>query len=112
MKRFIRTAPRVVVIIFRVVMAAVFVGIILFVLLGVVKGCVHSPESPTIIEAPWAIQTSSRYYYAREFSLQDGMVPTIKDYWTFDGKRYHFQEGTKSFPEAIYGKVAIIRRTK
>lgn len=112
MKRFIRTAPRVVVILLRVVMAAVLVGIVLFVLLGVVKGCLPASRVPTITEAPWAIQTSSRYYYAKEFSLQDGIVPTIKDYWTFDGKRYHFQEGTKSFPEVIYGKVAIIRRTK
>lgn len=111
MKRFLAGLPYAVRIMFRAAISAVFVGIVLFVLLGLVKGCFPATgKPPTTTEAPWAIQTSSRYYFAKEFSLQEG-APTIRDYWTFDGKKYRFVEGTKSFPEEMYGKVAIIRRT-
>ena len=96
---------------FRLVVGAVLLFLVIFVVLGLSKGCGSAENMPSTTEAPWAIQTSSRYYYAKEFSLQ-GDIPTIRDYWVLNGKSYDFVEGTKSFPPEFYGKVAVIRRAK
>ncbi len=92
----------------------VFIAIVLFFLSGFLKDCSFfgSKNSPSITEAPWAIQTSSRVYYAKEYSIQSGN-PAIKDFWVagLDGK-YIYHAGVKLFPKREYGEVAIIRRVK
>lgn len=93
----------------RLAAGAALLFLVLFVVLGLFKGCGTVEEPPSVAEAPWAVQTSSLYYYAKEFSVQ-GDVPAIKDYWIFDGKRYHFYTGVKLFPPESYGAVAIINR--
>ncbi len=84
----------------------------LLLLVSFVGSCIIKQNNPpSITEAPWSVQTSSRFYYAKEYLVIDG-VPTIRNYWTFDGQHYHFVQGTMPFPKREYGQVAIIRRTK
>ncbi len=97
-------------ILMRIVFLIVALSMIGFFSFGFVKGCNKVELPPSITEAPWAIQTTSRVYYASEFSIQNG-IPSIKNYWVFDGKHYDIVKGVKEFPKEIYGNVAIIRRT-
>ncbi len=83
---------------------------VLFFAAGLIRGCVISKQPPSISEAPWAVQTSSRVYYAKGFSTIDGN-PAIKGYWVegLDGK-YRYYDGIQQFPKATYGQIVIIRR--
>lgn len=94
----------------RILTVGILIVVVGFIGLGVLAKCNKVDEPPSAKEAPWAIQTTSRVYYAKEFRL-NGETPEIKGYWTFDGKRYHFNEGVKEFEKAIWGKVAIVKRT-
>lgn len=78
-----------------------------------VISCVIKPFAPPkITEAPWLIQTSSMHYYAKSYSVVNG-VPTITDYWVVDYKdRYQFVKGSMAFPNREFGQIAVIRRTK
>jgi len=93
----------------------VFVAVAVFILAGVVKYFVAGHDTvPSVADAPWLIQTTSRVYYGAEFSLQDG-VPSLKGYWTLDGKKYNYHSGVISFPETLYGTfgtdVKLVKRT-
>jgi hypothetical protein len=92
-------------IIFGVIVAAVAIPVIL----GGIAKFSAADKPPTAVDAPFIIQTSSRIYYARQMRL-DGQIPSIRGYWTLDGKHYKYHAGILSFPENIFGKVAIVRR--
>lgn len=95
----------------RIVIFGIVGAIVLFVGLGAVSKLVGtSLGPPKLIEAPWVIQTSSRVYYGAEFSMIDGSTPALKNYWTLDEKTYKHHSGIISFPESMYGKVAIVNR--
>ena len=82
-----------------------------FLLMGLIAK-VSKPETPpSLVDAPFAIQTSSRYYYAHELRLVR-QTPEIRGYWTFDGKHYTYHAGTKDFPRDLYPRISIIRRVK
>lgn len=70
------------------------------------------PEKPPSVEdAPWLVQTSSRYYIGKSLSSKNG-APVLRDYYVFDGKHYKLVEGTIAFPESVYGKVVVVKRGK
>jgi hypothetical protein len=95
----------------RLIITLVAGSAVLFVLLGVVANWqpLTKTKAPSVTEAPWVLQTSSRIYLAAEYSVQDG-VPAIRKYWSIDGKRYIYHEAVKTFPSNLYGKVNVIRR--
>lgn len=102
---------------------AVIVGVISFF----VTHAVNVP--PSIDKAPWVVQTfsydsrvsangtvyqaalPSRFYYAEQVRVTDNATD-ILDYWTFDGKHYHYVAGEMSFPVSLYGTngVKVIKR--
>jgi hypothetical protein len=96
--------------ILRIIVTLFFVALILFLLLGFINQRIPSVRMPNATEAPWLIQTSSRIYYAREYSMLD-CVPAIRGYWTTNGKTYRFTNEVKTFPYALYGKIDVVRRT-
>jgi hypothetical protein len=93
----------------RFIVIVLFIAAGLFVLLGVINQCVPT-KMPDATSAPWLIQTSSRIYYAKEYTLVDG-TPAIRGYWTTNGKTYRFVDEIKTFPAALYGKISVIRRS-
>ena len=92
--------------------------VLLFIVLGVVSFLNRPVEPPSVKDAPWAIQTysqdeqriPSRIYYAVSIEYTDN-TPIIKDYWSFDGKKFIKQEGEKAFPPERYGDILIVRRS-
>jgi hypothetical protein len=94
----------------RVIFIFIIVAFALFILLGFVSRCIPSIRMPDATEAPWIIQTSSRIYYASEYTLLDD-VPAIRGYWTTNGKTYRFVNDVKTFPFELYGQISVIRRT-
>jgi hypothetical protein len=96
--------------ILRSIITIFFVALILFVLLGCISQCIPSVRMPDATEAPWLIQTTSRIYYAREYSMLDG-VPAIRGYWTTNGKTFRFTNEVKIFPYKLFGKIDVVRRT-
>jgi hypothetical protein len=89
------------------------VGLVLFAVVFMiaggflVKAC--GQGKPSIAAAPWFVQTSTRFYYAKEYSLQDG-VPSIQGYWTLDGKKYRYYNFRLLFEPISYGKVKVMYR--
>lgn len=96
-------------ILLRLIAFAIFGAIVVFVFGGFLASCSKPQEPPTITEAPWVVQTSSRLYYAKELKMLNG-EPYIRGYWTYDGKRFHFEKGSLSFSVNSYGQVKVIRR--
>lgn len=98
-------------ILFRRLVTIIILGaLVLFVGLGVLARCSMVDEPPSVKQAPWAIQTDTRIYYAKEFRLV-GKTPEIRGYWTLEGKRFNFNKDVKDFPEDLYPYVKIIKRT-
>lgn len=67
---------------------------------------------PSVTDAPWAVQTSSRVYFAKEYGVING-VPTIRKFWINDGKNHYvFVDTAMPFPKREFGQIAVVRRTK
>jgi hypothetical protein len=94
----------------RTLFFGVIFAVLIFFILGFLARCQAIDDPPSVKTARWGLQTDTRYYYAKELRLV-GETPELRDYWTFDGKRYHFKKEVKSFPEDLYKVVAIIDRT-
>ncbi len=100
----------------RVVTIVMSLIVLAFALLAtgtyVVSCVVKASLPPTATEAPWAVQTDSRIYYAQQYSVQNGM-PTIRGFWVQDVKgRFQFHDAIMTFPKPAFGQVAVVRRTK
>lgn len=83
-----------------------------FLLLGIPAYFLNSTSSdnaPSVEEAPWAVQTSSRVYYGESIS-EIGENPAITNYWISDGKNYTYHEDTFVFEKESWGEVRIIKR--
>ena len=88
-----------------IVLSVIALAIAIPVLLGFVAkftGPGLSTTAPKAVDAPWAIQTTSRIYYGEEFSIVQG-VPELKNYWTVDNSKYKYHKGIIAFPENLYG---------
>ncbi len=94
----------------RIVFWLVLVGVAVPFILGAVQKYTAVDKPPGLVDAPFIVQTSSRVYYGRQMRL-DGQTPTLRGYWTLTGKHYTYSEGTISFPQKTFWKVAIVRRT-
>jgi hypothetical protein len=90
---------------------AIFIALMLFVLLGVVANCTGNSKPPSVVDAPWAIQTSSLVYYGQEYSHINGN-PALRGYWWYNGKKYIYNKGIKEFPYDLYGKINVVERVK
>lgn len=94
------------------ILAIAFLALLLFFFGGgVFKGLTTPDLPPTVQQAPWTVQTSSRVYYAKDFSVQAGQ-PAIRDFWTFDGKHYRFTKGVMPFPQSLFGDVKVYQRAQ
>ena len=85
------------------------------VILGMIlKFSGRETTPPNATDAPWMIQTTSRIYYGKAFSLVNG-VPELNGFWTLDGKNYDYHDGIIAFPSKLYGKfgqsVILVQRT-
>ena len=87
---------------------AAAIGILLIT--GVAAWFAHRGDPPNIADAPWAIKTNSRIYYASELSILPDGNPQIRGYWEQDNGGYQYSDGVLPFPKAVFGKVDIIRR--
>ena len=96
----------------RVLTVIVGAFLALLIIAGAIAWFVQKREPPSTADAPWAIQTSSRYYYASKLSILPDGNPQIQDYWEFDNGRYNYMDGTLPFPKTQYGNVNIIRRPR
>lgn len=91
---------------------AIFFGFIILMVATYVIGCaIKEANPPSVKEAPYIIQTSSRVYYASVYEVING-VPTITGYWTSDGKKYHYTKAAMPFPKKEFGQIAVIRRSE
>jgi len=97
----------------------VILALLLWIGLGALATCVNPGEPPSVKDAPWAIQTFSnddmrvpaRVYYAEKLETVNG-VSVIAGYWAFNGEKFIKKKGSLAFPEILYGKITIVRRTK
>ncbi len=88
------------------------VGVVAFLIVGIVGYLWHPGEPPSIQDAPWMVQTSSRTYYAKEVTSLNGN-PAIRHFWISDGGSWREnKKDIKVFDKRLYGNVAIIRRVK
>jgi hypothetical protein len=107
------------------------IAVVAIIVVGVVGYFYHPNDPPSVQEAPWAAQTRSRTYYAKDLSSYQG-IPAISNYWYSDGGKWKFVSdkvkppgGMETptdkyiagkwclvFAKKIYGNVPIIRRTK
>jgi len=71
------------------------------------KNTITSAAAPTVAQAPYIIQTSSRYYYAAKAETKDG-ITTMTGYWELTGKTWKYNKGTlvltKEFGTVTVGK--------
>lgn len=104
-----RTIDRIPIWFRRIITIGILLAIVGFVGVGIIAKLNTVDSPPGAKEAPWAIQTSSRVYYAKEMRLS-GQTPEIRGYWTLEGKRYKYVEGEKIFEPKIWGQVKIIKR--
>jgi hypothetical protein len=81
-------------------------------IIGVIAWFVHRGDAPSIADAPWAIKTNTRIYYASELSMLPDGNPQIRGYWEEDNGGYHYVDGVLPFPKVVFGKVDIVRRPR
>lgn len=99
-----------------------FIGLaFLFVALLMLRNCATGPQSasvetpeyqtiaPTIKEAPYIVQTSSRVYYVVEYENTGGGL-TLLEYFTYDKKEWQKQTFPLTLSEQYYGKVVLNER--
>jgi hypothetical protein len=96
--------------------------IIIPVVLGFLSNCQKDDSIPSISSAPWLLQTyiytatngatvktPSHTFYAQGYQTIN-KIPTIQNYYEWDGKKYIYKDGIKQFPNNLWGAVDIIRR--
>jgi len=61
----------------------------------------------SVADAPWAVQTNTRIYYASELSILPDGNPEIKGYWELDNGAYHYSDGMLPFPKLHLEKLML-----
>ena len=59
-------------------------------------------RAPTVREAPYVVQTTSRYYFAADVELTDDAV-VMKGYWEFDGRDWVYHPFSISLDKELFG---------
>ncbi len=100
----------------RALFTMAIVGLIGFGLLryfDILPARTASPErgAPSVAEAPWAVQTSSRVYYAESYT-QDGALTFLVGYWELQGRGRKAEWVRVDYLEldAGFGGVQVYRR--
>lgn len=112
------------------VMLVIGIGFVVLLLVGIVGFFWHPNEPPSMQDAPWVVQTSSRTYYAKELTAYN-KSPAISNYWYSDGGKWYFVSETRTkkavetptdklvngkwclvFDKKLYPEVNIYRRVK
>lgn len=97
---------------FRLFIRLIIILPILFIIIVVSLAYFNRPaQPPTVQEAPWAIQTESRIFYAQKCVTNEGN-PVITGYWYLKGKKYRFEEGSIYFDKTEWGTVIVVRRIR
>ena len=97
----------------RRVITIILAGTLVFlVIIGVIVFLTHRGDPPSVADAPWAIKTNTRIYYAEELSILPDGNPEIRGYWELDNGVYHYSNGLLPFSKASFGEVDIIRRPR
>ena len=96
----------------RVITFIVAAAIVFLLIIGIIAFFVHRGSAPSVADAPWAIKTNTRIYYAAELSILPDGNPEIRGYWELDNGVYHYSDGMLPFPKASFGKVDVIRRPR
>ncbi len=104
MRRVSKTDKRVV-----VILALIIVGVP--VLLGGVAYLTKPAGPPSVADAPWQVQTSSRVYYAKVYEIV-AKSPAITGYWVLESRGWQFHKETFILRKELFGNVAIVRRVK
>jgi hypothetical protein len=95
----------------RIFVIGFLVALVGFVALGMIAKNSVADTPPTAKQAPWAVQTVTRIFYAEQFKM-DGKTPVIRGYWTYDGRHYAFVDGALELDKEAWGKVTVVRRAK
>lgn len=87
-----------------------FVVVVAVILAGILS---PKPEAatntfiPSVSQAPYLIETSSRYYYAAAYE-KDGDTTILTGYWVFEGEKWIYYDRLVLTP--AFGEVTIGRR--
>ncbi len=87
----------------------VLILVVLWFIFSSVVTCTGASTPPKVEDAPWVVQTQTRYFYGKTYELVNGF-PTLKGYWALDNDRYNYHKGEIVFDRAVWGPVSIIRR--
>lgn len=79
---------------------------IIFIIFGVIGACQGGDRPPAADKAQYGIQTystdgqmiPSRIYYANAITYT-GKVPSVPDYWWYDGGKYYHVNKPRTFEE-------------
>lgn len=88
-----------------------FFGFLVVIIFGVIGYfSLKATQAPSVKDAPYAVQVfaidsrgaenitiPTRYYYVENLTLKDGQA-VMDVYWTYDGMRYHKENGIKEIP--------------
>jgi len=70
---------------------------------------VQQSTAPSTTVAPYAVQTSSRVYYAVKYA-DDGKVITLQKYYAYINNKWQLQKGELPLDRAVYGRVEVYKR--
>lgn len=90
------------------------VAIIASGVMFVVKSCACTPDktagmekyqqiAPDRIKAPYVLQTITRVYYVSSFK-EDSTTYTLQEYYTYDAKKWKFQDTPLPIEKKQYGQ--------
>ena len=96
----------------KVVVIAIGSALLLFFGLGLIANGqpVTQAQAPSVKQAPWLVETSTRIYYAKEYKLEKGKPPAIRGYWELTRNQCRFFPGVLEFPTSLFGQIKVIRR--
>ncbi len=96
----------------RTITLTVAAAIVFLLGAGVAVWLSHRGDEPNAADAPWAIKTSTRIYYAHELSILPDGNPQIRGYWEENDGHYNYVDAVLPFPKAVFGKVDVVRRPR
>jgi hypothetical protein len=96
----------------RIVFIGIGVALFLFFGLGLLarNQPVTQATAPSVRQAPWLVETTTRIYYAKDYKLEKRKPPAIRGYWELTKNQYIFHPGVLEFPTSLFGPIKVIRR--
>ena len=69
----------------------------------------YQTNAPSATIAPTVVATSSRVYYVAEYT-DDGETVLLKDFYTYDSKKWQRNTIALPLPRELYGEIKIYER--